>query len=261
MSKKNKEQTDHSVRLVGELRFFTPIEIDGNSFGVGIYYSQDGIPHVNATDFFGALGVKKYQLNAGPDNVLYKWINDLDLQVNEDYVVRQGKDPIIGNPEHIFTLTAAYKIAGKWDDPMGEVAMSFFDAIQAIDPSNIFQLLAYDILIRNPLFTLEKVAYVFGLNGYDDGELTEENLIKLLQHDRLLTKAMNPGKGYESVFVKARGKTLVTPYGFNFLIRRYMGFTVEATLGCMSEFLPQAERLVSDSIFEQGYILSGENHE
>jgi len=227
------------MQLLGTLNFYSSITHNGIEYGIGVYKSGDDKYTINARDFFTSIGVPKGHL----DNTIYKYINHLDLKQDLDYVVKAGKDPIVDKPVHIFSINSAMRIAQEIKTDYAEAAFKFFEAVLKYEHHDTFQIVSYDLLIRNPLFPMSVVAYAMSIRGYNDGQIDENSLVKLLKRDKLLTRAGRPAKNYFSQFISIDNVTYVTPYGFGYLFRKYMGFITDATLSSVIESLMYANRL------------------
>ena len=124
MAGKNKKQQKPVFERIGSLNFYTPIVVDDVEFGIGIYRDKNSL-FVSASDFFAALGVPKDHVG----ETIYYWLNKLDLQQDEDYVLRIGDDPAIITPEYIFTITAALKIVYERKAKRSKPAVKFFESV------------------------------------------------------------------------------------------------------------------------------------
>jgi len=239
-----------SIKKVGELRFFSPIEINQSSFSVGIYYDGNGHRFVNATDFLTALGIKKGYV----ETQIYHYINTLDLKVNVDYFLNTNGDPITHKTEHVFMLHAAQKIAAAVEGDVGQAAVQFLTQVEEYVEHDILRLITFDTLFHCPIFAIDVVAYLFYRLGYNNCSISKDNLVHLLKKDRLLTKALRPTKGNEVSFLRYNNDTYVTMYGLSYLGRKYLGLTNNEAIQFVLESMPHALRRVSSSLFNDSTI-------
>jgi len=238
---------NNDFRCLVSLRFFTPIEQDGIPFQVGIYYDEKGEPCVSVHDLLKALGFHQSVF----EKKTYEIIDKLDLEVNKDYTIKCSEDVILNKVEHILCFEAAYRAVQLFNN---EAATQFFEAVSKFRTSeqvesDVFRLFSYDLIVRSPVFNLDTLAYVFQRSGYNDGEIDTESLIKMLKKDRILTRALRPVKGFEHLFVRFDNSLWMTPHGFSYLTRKYIGLSVHESIGCVATVMPNASRLISDSIF------------
>ena len=124
MAGKNKKQQKPVFERIGSLNFYTPVVVDDVEFGIGIYRDKNSL-FVSASDFFAALGVPKDHVG----ETIYHWLNKLNLQQDEDYVLRIGDDPAIITPEYIFTITAARRIVTERKSHRSPAAVKFFESV------------------------------------------------------------------------------------------------------------------------------------
>ena len=239
--------TDTQVQLIGSLRFFTPVEVDGRQFSVAVYYGENNEPAITAHDLLKALGCPVATL----EKKTYEIIGKLDLNPNKDYIVKHSEDVILNKVEHIFGFEAACKVVQLFKN---KAAIQFFDAVGKFRPaeqieSDLLKLFSYDLIIRAPVFGMDVLTAAFRRVGYNDGEIDTESLINMLKKDRVLTKSLSPVKGHEHLFVRYNDTLWVTTHGFSYLTRKYIGLSVHESMGIVATAMPSASRLINDSIF------------
>jgi hypothetical protein len=224
------------------MEFYTPIEANGDTFCVSVFYGQDGTAHVNLNDMFREIGIHKSRIM----DTIYQKINELNLEKDKDFIIKVGSDPLIHDPEYVTSLVTARDIAAATKD--GELAVEFLTQVYAYQNHDTFKMLTYDLLNRAPAFNFNTFAQILAEQGWNDGEVDEEVLIKLLKRDRVITRAGRAVKGQEGLFLTMGGQTYITPHGLIQLSRKYMGLTIGESLGLLVDVLPFANRLLNDSL-------------
>ena len=237
------------IKLESKAVFYTKAVKGKVKFGCAIYYCERHTPWVNAIEFFLSLGVPEAKVSTA----IYQWLNKLGLKQNEDYVVRIGENP--NDPQHILTLFSAYRIASETKSTHGQLAIEFFDAVLAQE--NVLKILVADLVIRQPLFSLESIADYMKTMGYNDNDFNVVHLKQLLQHDRILNKNLKPCKGYEPLFGLINNRIHCTPSGVVYMLRKYLGYLTNTAVAVMAELLPHANRLATDSMFNENRTSTG----
>ena len=237
------DNSTNNFAFLGSLKFFS--EIDG--YATPIYYSAEGDPYGNAHDLLKSLGVH-------PDNIearIYDILNKLNLQLTKDFVLKQSEDVNSNKPEHIFTLESAHRTAKLLKK---HSATKFFHQVKNYRfpeeaAGDLFRYLSHDVVIRCVVFSIGNLVQVLKESLWNDGEVDEESLIKMLRRDRMITRAMRPVKGYEHIFIRQGDNLWITPHGFCWLARRMLGLTVTESIGCLASVIERGSRLISDSVF------------
>lgn len=246
---------DNNFECLGCLRFFSPVEVNGAQFSVGVYYNEENTPCVIAQDLLHALGCHKSTI----DKKTYEVIDKLNLELEKDYIVKHSEDVILNKVEHILGFEAVRKTVQLFKN---DAAIQFFEAVGGFKPieqieSDVLKLFLYDLVIRTPVFPLDVLSYALREGGWNDGEIDTESLIKMLKRDRILTRALRPVKGFEHLFVRFNNSLWVSPHGMSYLTRKYMGLSVHDSIGCVASMMPNASRLCSDSILKEDRVING----
>jgi len=235
--------------LISTIRTYAPATHNETEFQITVYSGANGIMWVNTRDFYDALEFRKSDV----DSQIKKTIDTLKLEEGRDYLMSEGNDPIVDSPKYIWTLSVALEASKRIDTDKAEAAVKFFEGV-TICETNVFQHLCFDMLVRQPVFPLAHVAYVLYQNLYNDGCVDDKILVKMLKKDRVLTKTLRPVKGHESFFVIIKGTTCVTPAGFVWIMRKYLGATINESLEELLNNLQYASRLVSASLIEDNRV-------
>jgi len=233
------------IQLLSTIRAYTPAVHNDAQFQITVYSGANGILWVNVRDFYDALEFRKSDV----DGQIQKTIDTLKLEEGRDYITEQGNDPIVDGPKYIWTLEVALEASKRIDSDMAEAAVKFFEGI-ILAETNVFRHLAYDVLLRQPVFPLAHLAYVLHQNLYNDGWMDEKILIRMLKKDRVLTRALRPVPGYEMMFVKIDNIICVTAVGMIHLSRKYLGITMDEAMSLLLENVQYASRLASASLYE-----------
>jgi len=247
---KGNQTMTNSLKSIGHVRIFEPVVIGMASFAVCVCYDTKNNKMINADDLLTSLGIKKANLK----NKTYYYLNKFDLQLNEDYIVRPGDDPIVSEPIHALTISAAKKIAQDFEGDLGKAALRFLELVEVYTENDVFRHFCCDSVVLMPVFTFKTVSTIFQGVKYNDGIIDEEKFIKMLKRDKILTRASLPVKGYEMMFSRINNETCLTVQGFNYLTRKYLGLPLDVSINFTLENMPFASRKVSTSMFSDDRI-------
>ena len=244
----NKEPDTPTFGQFASLNFYTPVVVDDIAFVVGVYYDyHDGGQFVSASDFFTALDIPKVRI----ENTIYHWLNKLECKEHEDYVLKPSVDPIVNaKPEYILTIITAHKIANEMNTGRSKAAAKFLEQVMNYVTFDINECVIFDIVVRNALYPLKTVADIMAIDEYNEQNFDEERLIKLLVHDRHLTRALRPTRGNETKFVYIDKQPMATVHGVQYILRRYAGHTIERALMTIVETISSGNRLKSSDLFD-----------
>jgi len=243
-----------SIDQIGTVKYYSPVTYNKAEFSVPVFTGMDHRPFINALDFFLALKVKKNAIK----KQIYHYIERLDLKQNQDYVIKEGQDPLIDEPEYIWSLGAAHKIASIIEDDTAKAAVIFLEGVvnkstnetqTSATAIEVSQIILYELTCRDALFTFDLLADIMTSTGYNEGKLTEDQLIEMLKKDRLLTKNGRGYKSYESCFTVRGEKTFITPYGLQFLLRKYNGLNLREFFPLLNKVVPFADMCLTHSLY------------